>query len=156
MENFYYIHKSKILDYSQDLNGLIELSNDYDQQQTLHVPLSDQQVAFYLANPTATVQEVWNMELQVAPEPTMEEIKAKLFNDFDPVMNEFALMTSRCRSIYGFANVELEAVITLTNYVRKRTIDTINGFTDIEVAKAFSIRHEDINPLREKFKPFMF
>ena len=90
MENFYYIHQGKILWYEENLLDKVELSNDYDQQQTLHVPLSEQQVAFHLANPTASVSEVWNMALTIAPQPTNADVEVMrqqaYLNESNPIM----------------------------------------------------------------------
>lgn len=64
------------------------------------VLLSDEQVAFHEANPTASVKEVWDMQLTPAPERTLEQAKQEKVtliesydnsydvNGFDIVMGE--------------------------------------------------------------------
>lgn len=67
------------LDYLLDDNYTIGTTWD-DYKDGLWVLLSDEQVAFRKANPKASVQEVFNMELIPVPEPTPEELLEKARN----------------------------------------------------------------------------
>lgn len=68
-----------------------------DAQVNKYVLLSDQQAAFYEANPAASAKEVWNMELTPPPppyEPTLEEAKKQkiaelMAYDSSPAVNGF-------------------------------------------------------------------
>ncbi|HLP05100.1 MAG TPA: hypothetical protein VK152_06700 [Paludibacter sp.] len=63
MEKHYYIFAGKILTYGSAIEGSVEVTTDYDRQQSTHVSLTPEQVAFYEANKTATVREVWDCQL---------------------------------------------------------------------------------------------
>lgn len=77
---YYYIINNRIISFDEALN----------EQDFSHTKLTDEQVAFYLANPTASVQEVCDMQLNtpVEPEPyvpipTVEE----RIEDLENVLN---------------------------------------------------------------------
>lgn len=69
------------------------------------VLLSDEQVAFHEANPDATVQEVWNMQLTPPHVRTLEEAKAEMIQRIDEY--------DRSSNINGFTvNHEIEGWFT--------------------------------------------
>ena len=47
------------------------------------VLLSDEQVAFHKANPTATVKEVWDMQFTPTPPRTLEDAKSEMIGKID-------------------------------------------------------------------------
>lgn len=55
------------------------------------VILSDEQVAFHEAHPTATPKEVWDMELVPAKEPTLAEVKANKIAEIQNYDNSSAV-----------------------------------------------------------------
>lgn len=69
--------KSKFLELENKLSdSRIDIGSTYeDYLNNLWVLLSDEQVEFYKNNPTASVKEVWDMELTPAPEITLDEVK---------------------------------------------------------------------------------
>lgn len=60
-----YIHMGQVLTYPKDISESVEVSTDYNEQQSKYVELSAAQSAFHEANQTATVREVWEMVLSV-------------------------------------------------------------------------------------------
>ena len=95
------------------------------------VLLSDEQVAFHEANPDATVQEVWNMQLTPPHVRTLEEAKAEMIqriNEYDASdnVNGFTVnheiegwFTADERSNYrsSIESSELLGIETLSFYV---------------------------------------
>lgn len=47
------------------------------------VPLTTEQIAFYEANPTASAYEVRNCQMNVTPEPTVEDIRNRKIDDIE-------------------------------------------------------------------------
>lgn len=102
MEKYVYIKRSiakTYVDFAEPLNpeeynNIGETYEDYlDNKWVL---LSDEQVAFHEAHPTASVKEVWDMELTPTPVRTLEEAKAiKISNleryDKSSAVNEFTI-----------------------------------------------------------------
>lgn len=104
MEKYVYIKRSvakTYVDFAEPLspeeyNNIGETWDDYIDN--LWVLLSDEQVAFHLEHPTASVKEVWNMEL--TPEPihvrTLEDAKYEKLQAIDSYdksseVNEFTI-----------------------------------------------------------------
>ena len=83
MEKYVYIKSSipkHFVDFPEPLspeeyNNLGETWTDY--LNNLWVLLSDEQVAFYESHPTASVKEVWDMQLTPPPVRTLEQAKAE-------------------------------------------------------------------------------
>ena len=76
-----YIYKNRIV--TADLPDGYAVSNKLEDNTSIHVELSDEQVAFLEANPEASMMEVWNMEIRVpiVPEPINEQaLKEMMFN----------------------------------------------------------------------------
>lgn len=74
--------KSKFLELENKLSdSRIDIGSTYeDYLNNLWVLLSDEQVEFYKNNPTASVKEVWDMELTPAPEITLDEVKRNVID----------------------------------------------------------------------------
>ena len=80
---FYYI-------YNDEKIKVRELAVDTELF-AMYKEMTDEQVAFYLANPTASVAEVKRCELYPIPvEPTLDEVKASAIEE----LSEYSLMTS--------------------------------------------------------------
>lgn len=64
-----------------------------DFQKGLYVKLSEEQVKFREENPTASVKEVWDMEINVyvEPERTLEQAKMEKLNEIDMYDNSDAV-----------------------------------------------------------------
>lgn len=78
----------------EEYNNLGTTWNDYLNNKW--VMLSDEQVEFHNENPTASVEEVWNMELKPVPERTLEDAKSEMiFNinmyDISDNVNSFTI-----------------------------------------------------------------
>ena len=62
----------------------------------LWVPLNDEQVAFHEEHPAASVNEVWDMQLNPVPERTLEDAKSEMIErieeyDSSPNVNSFLI-----------------------------------------------------------------
>lgn len=58
----------------------------------LFTKLSDEQVAFHLANPTASPEEVLNMQLNPVPEMTLEQLKEQKRSEYIQTLYPFVMM----------------------------------------------------------------
>ena len=89
MEQYLYIKRSIAKNYidfaeplkAEEYNNLGESWEDYIDDKW--VLLNDDQKAFYEANPTASVKEVWDMELTPAPERTLEQAKREKIREIE-------------------------------------------------------------------------
>ena len=78
--NGYYIDFDEML----DPNLYDNLGDTYeDFLDNKWVLLSDEQVAFHVENPTASVKEVWDMQLTPVPARTLEQAKAEMIQKID-------------------------------------------------------------------------
>ena len=86
----------------------------------------------------------------------LDEIKNKLLDEFDVVLNEFATIIARCRFTQDepYPQGLLDA-IAQAKQIRINTIAAINNLSTIEEALHFRIRQEDVAALKELFKPYM-
>ena len=87
----------------EEYNNLGETWQDYLDNKW--VPLNNEQIAFHKANPTATVKEVWDMQITPTPTRTLEQAKREKLtqievydnsdtvNGFDIVMGEETMTT---------------------------------------------------------------
>lgn len=87
-------------------------------------------------------------------QPDLETMRQQRLNEFDIVLNEFAVIISRCELVSGRDNAGLNAVIEQARQMRTQTIAAINAISDIEQMKAFHIRPEDVNTMKSLFNPF--
>lgn len=70
-----YIYCGQILSFSKDISSSVDISADFNEQQTKYVKLNAAQTAFYTANPTASVEEVWNCQLAIVTELTPNQLR---------------------------------------------------------------------------------
>lgn len=72
-KEYYYLINDSIITLSDELtieNGF-ELGTTYeDSLQGVWTPLTEDQIVFYLKNPSASSHEIFNAELDIVPEPT--------------------------------------------------------------------------------------
>lgn len=94
-----YIYQGQILTYAQAITH-VAVSTTYPSND--HVALSDEQMAFYEANPTTSVDEVWNMQLAPAwvDTRTMAEIREQAYAS-EPIIewNEKLRTCDECRDL---------------------------------------------------------
>lgn len=73
--NHYFIN-SDIVSFASEISEAIEVSSNFEDRFKMPVPLTAEQAAFYEANKTASIYEVFNCALTVTPvmpEPTSAE-----------------------------------------------------------------------------------
>ncbi len=85
----------------------------------------------------------------------LEELKSNLMAEFDVVLNEFAVIISRCRLVHDPEPQGLLDAIEQARITRRATLMAINNLSTIEEALAFHIKQEDVDALKELFKPYM-
>lgn len=99
MEKYVYIKKSlckELIDFTEPLspeeyNNLGETWEDYENNKW--VLLSDEQIAYYKKNPTASIKEIWNMRPAIR---TVEQAKLSMLRniidyDMGPCVNSFTI-----------------------------------------------------------------
>ena len=79
----------------------------------------------------------------------LTERKAELIEKFAQMQKEVALLFLTAEKAVGADNTTLISLIEQARLQRAMTLQTIEGFTDIEVAMAFDIREEDCKPLKD-------
>lgn len=70
-----YIYCGQILSFSKDISSSVDISADFNEQQTKYIKLNTAQMDFYAANPTASVEEVWNCTLSIQQELTPAQLR---------------------------------------------------------------------------------
>ena len=128
------------------------VSTDFNQRHKAFVELTDEQVAYHLANPTANVIQVYHLGNIPQPEPilpTLEERKNELKAKFavKQIQIKQALITAE--ETVGSENPTLLNLKTQLHDERVRIITIIDNFTTIEEAMAFDIRDEDAKPFMD-------
>ena len=128
------------------------VSTDFNQRHNAFVELTQEQVAYHLANPTANVIQVYyvgNIPMSEPILPTLEERKNELKAKFATKQIEIkqALMTAE--ETVGSDNPTLQHLKTQLLNERVRIITIIDNFTTIEEAMAFDIRDEDAKPFMD-------
>jgi hypothetical protein len=83
----------------------------------------------------------------------LEELKSNLMAEFDVVLNEFAVIISRCRLVNDPEPQGLLDAIEQARVTRRATLMAINNLSTIEEALAFHIKQEDVDAFKELFKP---
>ena len=129
------------------------VSTDFNQRHKAFVELTDEQLAYHLANPTANVMQVHYCGNIPQPEPilpTLEERKNELKAKFASKQIEInqALMTAE--ETVGSDNATLQYLKTQLLNERVRIITIIDNFTAIDEAMAFDIRDEDAKPFMDE------
>jgi hypothetical protein len=124
--NGYYIDFEEMLDPNlyDNLGDTYEdfLNNEW-------VLLSDEQVAFHVENPTASVKEVWDMELTPVPPRTLEQAKAEMIEKID--------FYDSSTSVNAFKIHDIEHDITFEGWF---TPDERSNYrSSIDAAKLFGV-----------------
>lgn len=136
--------KRDVRGYYAEIDNLLpselfdNLGNSYqDFLNNKWVLLSDEQVKFHEETPSATVEEVWNMELKPIPERTLEKAKKEMLMNIDRYdssenVNSFTIngtihawFTPTDRSNYANSinSAELLGVDTLVFYVDNTSLE---------------------------------
>ena len=79
----------------------------------------------------------------------LAERKAELIEKFAQMQKEVALLFLTAEKAVGADNTTLISLIEQARLQRAMTLQTIEGFTDIDVAMAFDIREEDCKSLKD-------
>ena len=128
------------------------ISQDFNERHNAFVELTDEQVAYHLANPTANVMQVYYLGNIPQPEPilpTLEERKNELREKFATKQIEIKQALITAEETVGSENPTLLHLKTQLLNERIRIITTIDNFTTIEEAIAFDIRDEDAKPFMD-------
>ena len=128
------------------------VSTDFNQRHNAFVELTDEQVAYHLANKTANVMQVYYCGNIPQPEPilpTLVERKAELIEKFAQMQKEVALLFTTAEKAVGVENQTLIHITEQARLQRAMTLQAIEGFTDVNVAMDFDIREDDCKPLKD-------
>ena len=128
------------------------ISTDFSQRHNAFVELTDEQVAYHLANPTANVMQVYYVGNIPQPEPifpTLEERKNELRAKFATKQIEIKQALITAEETVGSDNPTLLYLKTQLHNERVRIITIIDNFTTIDKALAFDIRDEDAKPFMD-------
>ena len=149
MKNYFY--QNSVIQLSSVPQGYV-VSTSFNDRFSAFVELTQEQNDFYQANPTANVFEVSECRLiSIEPTlPTLAERKAELIEKFAQMQKEVALLFLTAEKAVGADNTTLISLIEQARLQRAMTLQTIEGFTDIDVAMAFDIREEDCKPLKDE------
>ena len=125
------------------------VSTDFNQRYDAFVELTDEQVAYYLENPTANVIQVYYCGNIPQPKPilpTLEERQNELKAKFAIKQIEIKQALITAEENVGSDNPILLNLKTQLNNERVRVITTIDNFVTIEEALDFDVRDEDAQP----------
>ena len=128
------------------------ISQDFNERHNAFVELTDEQVAYHLAHPTANVMQVYYLGNIPQPEPilpTLEERKNELKAKFATKQIEIKQALITAEETVGSENATLQYLKTQLLNERVRIITIIDNFTTIEEAMAFDIRDEDAKPFMD-------
>ena len=132
-----------------DLPQGYAISEDFNQRYDAFVELTDEQVAYYLENPTANVIQVYYCGNIPQPKPilpTLEERQNELKAKFAIKQIEIKQALITAEENVGSDNPILLNLKTQLNNERVRVITTIDNFVTIEEALDFDVRDEDAQP----------
>ena len=128
------------------------ISTDFNERHKAFVELTDEQVAYHLANPTANVIQVYylgNIPQYEPIFPTLEDRKNELKAKFATKQIEIKQALITAEETVGSDNPTLQYLKTQLLNERVRIITIIDNFTTIEDAMAFDIRDEDAKPFMD-------
>ena len=128
------------------------VSTDFNQRHKAFVELTDEQVEYHLANPTANVIQVYYVGNIPQPEPilpTLEERQNELKAKFATKQIEIKQALITAEETVGSENTTLQCLKTQLLNERVRVITTIDNFSTIDEAMAFDIRDEDAKPFMD-------
>lgn len=126
------------------------VSTDFSQRHNAFVELTQEQIAYHLANPTANVIQVYYLGNIPQPEPilpTLEERKSELIEKFKPVQDLFTSRLTKVSNILGENHDYILRLKNICRFRREQTLETILAFTTIEQAMTFDIRESDMQPI---------
>ena len=129
------------------------VSDDFNQRHKAFVELTDEQVAYHLANKTANVMQVYYVGNIPQPEPilpTLEERKNELRAKFATKQIEIKQALITAEETVGSENPTLLYLKTQLHNERVRIITIIDNFVTIGEALAFDIRDEDAQPFMDE------
>ena len=92
----------------------------------------------------------WDEQAQVFTFPVLtitydlEELRQQRTAELESVLDEFAVLISRCQLTYGLNNEGLNAAIEETRQMQLQTITTIRSIDTVEAMLAFKIKPEDV------------
>ena len=132
-----------------DLPQGYAISEDFNQRYDAFVELTDEQVAYYLENPTANVIQVYYCGNIPQPKPilpTLEERQNELKAKFAIKQIEIKQALITAEENVGSDNPILLNLKTQLYNERVRVITTIDNFVTIEEALDFDVRDEDAQP----------
>nr|WP_319266069.1 hypothetical protein [uncultured Draconibacterium sp.] len=84
----------------------------------------------------------------------VDELKANLKRDLSRAIDEFAVIITKAKLLYGDDNAELNAAIEEIRTMQRQTMQAINSFTTVDQLLNFRIRQEDIDYFKSLFEPF--
>ena len=125
------------------------VSEDFNQRYKVFVELTQEQVEYYLENPTANVIQVYYCGNIPQPKPilpTLEEKQNELKAKFAIKQIEIKQALTTAEENVGSDNPILLNLKTELYNERVRVITTIDNFVTIEEALVFDIRDEDAQP----------
>ena len=128
------------------------VSTDFNERHKVFVELTDEQVAYHLANPTANVMQVYYVGNIPQPEPilpTLEERQNELKAKFATKQIQINQALITAEENVGSENPALLFLKTQLHNERVRIITIIDNFTTIDEAMAFDIRDEDAKPFMD-------
>lgn len=128
------------------------VSTDFNERHNAFVELTQEQVEYHLANPTANVMQVYYLgDIPQAEHilPSLEERKNELKAKFATKQIEIKQALITAEETVGSDNHTLQYLKTQLLNERVRIITIIDNFTTIEEAMAFDIRDEDAKPFMD-------
>ena len=94
------------------------------------------------------------IEQVVLPVYTLTELQDIRKSELSAVMDEFVVMITRSKLLYGENNTDLNSAIQDTLAMHSNTIAAIDAFEDVNLLKDFKIKQTDVNYYKSLFKPF--
>jgi len=116
-----YAYKNNIIRFEEVLNSYYLQSFQIEEQNHAYVPFSEEQTAFYLQHPEATVMEVWNMKLQPSIPP--EELRRRAYEKEIPreLIDSFITYTAEGKK--ALAKEVAEKITQIKQNIRERYPD---------------------------------
>ena len=84
----------------------------------------------------------------------MEQLRQQRLNEFSVVLDQFAVLITRCKLLHGENNTDMNAAIDQTRQMREITIANINAIISVEEMLAFQIRPDDVQYHQSLFELF--
>ena len=84
----------------------------------------------------------------------LAQLKQERLDEFSRVLDQFAILISRCKLIHGDDNAELNSAIEQTRQMRLQTITNINAIQTVPEMVAFKIQPDDVAAMKALFEPF--